>query len=124
MRSKNLQVDGKTVANALYGTNTVYQVRDISGRKVLERESVEEIRHYLRKRPTSNYEIWQLSGMPGELKDIKSGDEFLNGRTSDTLDDLRSGKEKAMIFDIVKPEPNDEGWTPFRSGICSLYRLY
>ena len=30
-------------------------------------------------------------------------------RKSDSLDDLRSGKEKAMIFDIVKPEPNDEG---------------
>ena len=43
---------------------------------------------------------------------MKSGNEYQclkTGRTSDTLDDLRSGKEKAMIFDIVKPEPNDEG---------------
>ena len=30
------------------------------------------------------------------------------GRTSDTLDDLRSGKEKAMIFDIINPEPDDD----------------
>ena len=76
MRSKNLQVDGKTVANALYGTNTVYQVRDISGRKLLERDDPEEVVHYLRKHTEPGLEVWILSGMPGELIDITPAEQF------------------------------------------------
>ena len=70
-------MDGQQISESLYG-DRVYQVRDISGRKVYQRNSAEEIREWLKKRPTTNYEVWELDSFPGDLKAIKTATEFLN----------------------------------------------
>ena len=65
-----------------YG-DRVFQIRDISGRKVFQRNSAEEIREWLKKRPTTNYEVWELDAFPGDLKAIKTATEFLNSKKND-----------------------------------------
>lgn len=63
-----------------------YQVRDITGRKLLERESADEVRFWLLKRPTLNYEVWILSAMPGDIEGIFTATEFLKHQLhKDTL---------------------------------------
>ena len=69
-------MNGQKISEALYG-DRVFQVRDITGRKVLQRSSAEEVREWLRKRPTRNYEIWELDSFPGDLKQIMTATEFL-----------------------------------------------
>ena len=70
-------MNGQKISESLYG-DRVYQVRDIMGRKVLQRSSAEEVREWLKKRPTTNYEVWELDAFPGDLKAIQTATEFLN----------------------------------------------
>ena len=69
-------MNGSSISEALYG-DRVFQVRDIMGRKVLQRSSAEEVRQWLKKRPTTNYEVWELDAFPGDLKQIMTATEFL-----------------------------------------------
>ena len=57
----------------------IYQVRQKqTGRKLLERDDPEEIRHYLNGHPAKQHiEIWVLAGMPGELIDITPAEQYL-----------------------------------------------
>ena len=54
-----------------------YQIRDINGRKFLERESAAEIRHWLLKQPILHYEIWVIDRTPGDIKGIYTATEFI-----------------------------------------------
>lgn len=80
MSNKNPQINGNQLASALYGSKSVYQVRDSFGRKVLERETAEEVQNWLQKRPGRDFEIWILSGFSKELKQITTATEFLNNQ--------------------------------------------
>ena len=55
----------------------IYQVRQKqTGRKLLERDDPEEIRHYLRKHPVPDLEVWELTDFPGELQNIIPAEQF------------------------------------------------
>ena len=69
-------MNGQKITESLY-SDRVYQVRDITGRKLFQRNSAEEIREWLKKRPTTNYEVWELDSFPGDLKQIMTANEFL-----------------------------------------------
>ena len=51
----------------------IYQLRDQHGRKIYERDRLDELLHFATKLqlPSSHYEVWTLTGIPGELKDIQ-----------------------------------------------------
>lgn len=44
----------------------------------MERESPDEVRHFLFKQPGLNFEVWTLTDTPGELKKIETATEFLH----------------------------------------------
>jgi hypothetical protein len=54
----------------------VFQVRDIRGRKILERDDPEEVLHWIRTRAIGFVEVWTLSASPGELIRIENIKDF------------------------------------------------
>lgn len=71
------QIDGHRIAADLYGTGSVYQVRDIRCRKCLERSNPDVICHWIQRQPGRDYEIWVLDASPGELKKIVTANQFI-----------------------------------------------
>ncbi len=54
----------------------VYQVRDIRGRKLYERENPEEVIQWMRTRAVGFVEVWTLEDAPGALIRIESIRDF------------------------------------------------
>lgn len=57
----------------------IFQVRDIAGRKCLERDDPAEVKYWLHGKPAHHFYIWILSDYPGDLKAIHSAREFIQG---------------------------------------------
>ena len=58
---------------------TTYQVRDIFGNKLLERDNAEEVRHFIRtRRDPQAKEVWQLRSLPGDLQAITPATDFVH----------------------------------------------
>jgi len=55
----------------------IYQVRDTSGRKYLERETRDEILYWLHNRPVHLYEVWVLDRNPGDLLFVAPATVFI-----------------------------------------------
>lgn len=54
----------------------IYQIRDIRGRKLLERSTPAEIQHWIRTEAVGFVEIWTLDAAPGGLIRIESVRDF------------------------------------------------
>ena len=57
----------------------IYQLRNLHGQKLLERESAEEVGYWLNTRPDlRDCEVWILEEYPGSLQGVMKVCEFMN----------------------------------------------
>ena len=54
----------------------IFQLRDIRGRKLFERESPGEVLQWIRSRAVGFVEVWTLESSPGALIRIESIEDF------------------------------------------------
>ncbi len=63
----------------------IYQLRDIFGNKLLERESAAEVAYFLRGHASpAPCEVWILQDRPGRLVDVVPADQFITTPTTTT----------------------------------------